>query len=141
MASTTRVRVFVHDRKIAEMGLPGGVIYRDMHHLIVKMEALAVTLAPKRTHRLANTITSSITPVGRRHIQGSVRARAPYAQYVIRGTKTPIRPERGRYLRLPVRGGSHLVGPFVYKRKVRGQRANDFLTKAMKGALRAHYRS
>lgn len=139
MPSAFTVRTFVHDQAITRMVLPGGQVFQSMYRIGQQMESVAQVEAPKRTHRMANTLRVSTTPVGTRGLQTNLRATVHYAKYVVKGTTGPIRSTSGKMLRfVSTQGYGSSYGVVLYRRQVRGQRANDFLTRAMVFVLRAN---
>lgn len=138
MATRSQVRVFVRDRGLITLNSPGphGDVWKYTNRLANQVEFLASRLAPKRTHRLANTMRVSVTPLGTRGVQGNVRALAPYALYVHEGTTGPIYPRNSRLLTL---------GPYPPKgyfratahESVSGQRPQPFLANALRIIMRA----
>jgi hypothetical protein len=100
----------------------------EMSRFVGRVAATARLFAPKRTGELAASIYSKVNIDG----TGEVGVRARHARWVQQGTgiygphHTPIVPVRSRFLRF--QGSS---GRMVYARSVRGQRPNDFLSRAM----------
>lgn len=91
----------------------------------------AKVTAPKRSGRLAQSVYLSGTGTIAEYRVG---ATAPYAAAVHEGTTGPIRPTRGRALRLPAFRGF----PARFASSVSGQAANPFLRNAMNTVATRH---
>lgn len=102
-------------------------IWSGLVNLVEEIEARAKKEVPIRTGNLVNSITSTVSPDGRK---AEVRATAPYAEFVHRGTgifgpfKRPVVPTTKKALFWP--GGRHPV------RSVKGMRANPFFERAVR---------
>lgn len=139
-ASVSRVRTTVHSSRIAMAFVPGGMIWDNMRRLMATSVAVGRSTAPRRTGHLASTIGSVLTPSGKNQCRGTLYADADYAKFVINGTRAMIRANmkvrlapHSRYTR-PTPG----VADGVLRRAVRGQRANDFIGRAVSRAMRIH---
>ena len=97
-----------------------------MINLVEEIEARAKKEAPVKSSNLLNSITSNVSTDGKK---GEVRATAPYAEFVYRGTglygpyKQLIRPTTKKALFWP--GALH---PF---RSTKGQKPNPFFDRAL----------
>ena len=103
-----------------------GITRAGMIRLVEAIEAKAVKLVPVRTSNLQRSITSNVSPDGKK---GEIRATAPYAKYVHEGTglfgpfHQLIRPKTKKALFWP--GALHPV------KSVKGQKPNPFFTRAL----------
>jgi hypothetical protein len=92
--------------------------------------------APKRTHRLANSVEGKVTPYGVLPIRGSLSANTSYANIVIKGSRShPIDARRAKVLTDFGRGGNSIFGVHVDHP---GTQPNNFLARAMSAALIRH---
>lgn len=135
MADVVRVRIY--DSRIQSFFNPGGSVWSFTRSITSDAARMGRIYAPKRTRELANSIDFSVTPAGRHHCIGTVRATAPHAMWVIGGTGPIIYPRNGQYLRVPIR--QHRTGRggrFVLLPQVSGQSANNFLDRAKVAGLR-----
>lgn len=137
-ASPSRVRTTVHSARIAAAFLPGGMVWDNMRRLQATNVALARLDAPVRTSALKRSIGGVLTPAGRFHARYTVFADAKHAKFVIGGTRAYIMSTR-RFGNMVVRPApsSYYTRPTLRK-VVRGQKANDFLTRSMRRTLRMH---
>jgi len=102
-----------------------------------ELQAALLVEAPYRTGRLSRSIRTRESRSGPTQRTTAVRIGVQYAQYVIEGTATPI-TAGGRLM--PV-GRSQGVGglrgavrgrpKYTYRREVRGQAPNDFVSRAV----------
>lgn len=137
----SRVRVRIHDRMIDEFTLPGGMVYTFMDQATDTVVTLAREYAPRRSGDLAASVYKAVTPLPRRHWQGTIGARAPYALFVHEGTTGPIyaRPAfgpDGKVRLMPVGKTQGVITAFTAP--VDGQPSQPFLTRAMNDGLAAH---
>jgi hypothetical protein len=100
-----------------------------------RARGLARIAAPKRTGRLANSITAN-PAAGTLTYTISVGSRLDYANWVNHGTTGPITAKHGLWLSVGKREGKH-HGRGYAKRSVRGQRAQRFLEQGAQAALAA----
>ena len=126
------VYVEVYDSKIEAMSAPGGMVFKWAYQRSRKIERLAKAAAPKRTGRLAASISSSYDKVPNGVIM-RVSAGASYARYVHEGTYGPIVSPRGRKMFLHPAWGGH---PTMHKWAVNGQRPQPFLAEALHVVMR-----
>lgn len=102
-------------------------IWSGLVKLVEEIEARAVKEAPVRTSNLVNSITSDVSPDGKK---AEVRVTAPYAEFVHRGTgifgpyKQRIFPIIKKALFWP--GASHPV------KSIKGMKPNPFFDRAIK---------
>lgn len=137
MAEAVRVRIY--DSRIQSFFEPGGDVWGFTRKVVRDADRMASIRAPKRSGELSRSHAHSVTPVGRNHVIGTVRATAPHALWVILGTGPWIYPLNGQYLRVPARRGMYAGGRrggFVLRERVRGQAGNNYLDAAKRDALR-----
>lgn len=137
------VVVVIYDNRITAMNYPGGMIWRWAFQKSRRIERLAKLYAPKRTGRLAESVSSHYTGSSRDNTIMTVSAggpRAPHAIYVIKGTKDfQGRTRLGRFAPRGYIYPTHsraLNLPWGPRARVRGQAANDFLSRAMGDVIR-----
>lgn len=138
--SVSRVRTSVNSTQIARAFLPGGMVWDNMRRFMFTSKTAAIGDAPKRTGHLASTIGTVLTPAGKNQCRGTLYADADYARFVIGGTSTiranmKVRLAPHSYYTVP---NSKFGYPGVLRREVRGQRANDFLDRAVGRAFHIH---
>lgn len=114
---------------------PTGIVGRDARRRAHRVRAVARTLAPKRSGRLAASISAElkIRPSG---VAYEVGSHLNYARYVHDGTG--VYGPFGRPI--TARSGSVMVfrgrdGGVVYARTVSGTRGTHYLTRALVAAL------
>jgi hypothetical protein len=130
------VFMVVYDSKITAMSAPGGMVHTYADWKCETVLVAAKALAPKRSGRLAGGIRKDVRQTSRDRVVGRVRATARHSQWVHEGTRTPIVPVNGPYMRVPAFiGAAYRVNRVM----VRGQAANPFLTDAMAIGMRATY--
>lgn len=125
----------VYDSKITAMNAPGGQVYRYTRNKTEASVRAAKLFAPKRTGRLAGGIRMDVRQTSRDRVVGRVRSTARHSQWVHEGTRTPIFPVNGPYLRLRPGNGYG----FSMRKAVRGQSANPFLANALAVGMRASF--
>lgn len=157
-------------RNIARITLPGGIVARDADRLARRIQSSARRQAPVGSGRMARSISSDVdySTTGRVDIEVSVNV--PYAAAVLGGTgpqpnagKKPIaqalgqrgvpvgglwakgRPKsarpNGRVNRRPGRFNANPPNVwFTSGRTIRGQRANNFLGRALDTQMRRYQR-
>lgn len=148
----------VHEAAVQSFNLPGQPVYEDVVWRTARTtRILAQLYAPKRSHRLANSIAASRPkPISTYRIASSVSASIGYAVYVHDGVAGRIYPTGGKYLTVPQRrgslsgsqlkatGGSGKAKLYFLAKSVKGQDAQPFLADALKQAMRTndvlHYR-
>lgn len=130
----SEVRLVVYDTLIARMSLPGGAIFRWTRRRRELVEHLSIAFAPMRSGELKASINGTYNPrPGRFQVRMEVRASAPHALWVHEGTRgldgrARIKPHPpNKYLRLSP-GNGH---PTLYRKSVRGQKANPFMRRAL----------
>jgi hypothetical protein len=121
------------------------LIRRAMNDILDHAERTAKSYAPRRTGNLFRNIDhEGVSHTGSLWSGGLVvKKSAPYAQWVESGTgifgphHTPIVPTTGNFLRFKVtnhyrgpRGGAHHEDVWVYRRSVKGQKAQRFMMRA-----------
>lgn len=84
--SGNRITYRVYDSRIATWGEPGGMTYEWIRDHAERVEKRARRLAPVMSGRLASSIRSSVTPLGKNGSIATVRATTPYALFVHEGT-------------------------------------------------------
>lgn len=93
---------------------------------------------------LQASIECDVARPGPRLFDLTLSANVPYAYYVHEGTSTIYaRGERGQFASASQHGGMYLPanpgwGPARWRQRVRGQRANPFLTRALTNVGHAH---
>jgi HK97 gp10 family phage protein len=103
------------------------MLWSGMTNLVEEIEARAVKEAPVKTSNLMHSITSNVSADGK---HGEIRATAPYAEFVHRGTglfgpfKQRIFPTTKKALFWP--GASHPV------KSIKGMKPNPFFERALK---------
>lgn len=112
---------------------PTGTVAEHANRVGREAEIRAKILAPRRTGELARSVKWGPFPQGPYMYAISLGAYVHYAPFVSGGTHSPITPWGGHWLRLPA--SRMASGRFIYRQYVRGQRPNDFLARAMSGAL------
>jgi hypothetical protein len=126
----------VFDSRITEMTLPGGDIWKWTRTLTRETEELSKAMAPVRSTALVRSIGFAVTPVPGPAVLGTVRATAPHALYVLKGTGPKVLAT-GWMTFL----GNDVVGGHIgwYRGKYfRGQRANNFMDDAKTIVLARH---
>lgn len=139
-------RVIIYESAIASLFNPGASGDAFMRSFLRETSGYARSIAPRRTTHLAMSHrTNGPFRRGRYRLRGQVVNTAAYAEFVHDGTRTPIRSTRARMrndghlvggvMRLPTTGRSMATDPhggaaFIYRREVRGQKANPWLDKA-----------
>lgn len=135
-----RVTLDIHDVEIARMGSPGGPMWNMVDNVLKDGVRIARGASPKRSWRMALSIDRNRPVYNAANLQATGRygASVPYIWYVLEGTTGPITAKNSKFMRLSsinVKKGGANVG---YARMVRGQSANDFMTKSIKASLRLH---
>lgn len=133
------VSVVIYDSRITAMNYPGGDVYKYFLHKARTTVALAKMYAPKRSGELARSVRRESPRSGRNHVTMRVSARAKHAIFVIKGTGPWIDVDDTAegYFWLPKY--PRATKRVKYFSDVRGQKANDFLSAAMKAALNEPY--
>lgn len=130
------VRVVIYGSAITAMSLPGGMIFRWTARRIDEVEQIAQATAPKRTGRMAASITTDKRNIGRpRHVVMTVNADSP-AAWVHEGTAGGgagfIYPTHSRKLHVqPAWGG----WPESLQDRVRGQRPQPWLANSLRAVM------
>lgn len=143
------------------MYAPGGIVHRWVHEVASEMFFWMEREVPvnKRVNKTAGEppvgtlramIFSDVDRIGVREFQISAGSRAPYTQYVVKGTG-PIfaapRAASGQFIPLgegdEAFGGMYLpanpgYGRARWRQRVRGQDANNFIGRAYDHTARAH---
>lgn len=131
MAAPVRYRII--ERNVQRLAAPGGPM-GDMINDVTRtaMRIAKTSTAPVRSGKLRRGININYAkPNGYLQLQGVLYANARHALWVHEGTKGPIRSKSGKRMPVPRRGG----GGRLFLSKVRGQRANPFLSRAISQAL------
>jgi len=153
VGSSTRIRL--NEAEIAAINLPGGMVSRRVDRVAGEIALLARIYSPKRSGNMAANIGTERGYVRRTGCSFFVNIDVPYALAVLNGTldQGPIRGKlrrdsfgrftgggtdvRGRptgnRVRLAV--GRSPWPPVIYRHSVSGQRANDFISPAMREVL------
>lgn len=141
VARVNRVRVSVNDTAIARAFVPGGMVWDNMRRFMLTTLSMGRIEAPVRSGELMRSLGQVLTPSGRNQCRGTLYADADHARYVVGGTRPlitgnmKVRLAPHSYYTRPTSSRGY---PGVLRREVRGQRANDFLTRAVRRALRIH---
>jgi hypothetical protein len=127
------VSVVIYDSKITAMNMPGGMVYRYTDHKTESALIFAKAFAPKRSGHLAGGVRKDVRQTSRDRVVGRVRSTAYYSTWVIKGTTGPITSTAYPNKQMVLRPGNG----FGWKRKyvVRGQRPNDFLSRALAATI------
>lgn len=138
-------RVFIYDSKITAMSHPGGMVWKWAYQRRKRVEHLAKVKAPKRTGRLARSISGDYNKVPNGVVM-HVTATADYSIFVHEGTghwvgRPDIRSKRmldrrGRSpakMHLQPAWGGH---PEMWRATVRGQEPQPFLEDALDTVMR-----
>jgi hypothetical protein len=131
------VAFVVRSDGIAALMAPGGDVGRWMRRKSQEVTLRARRYAPARTGGLR----ASIHTTGSRHVSPfvvtfEVRAESDHALFVHEGTRGPIMATHHRFMVVRPAPHSYYSRPTKRKR-VRGQRSNPFLTRAMFYAMRS----
>lgn len=127
----------IHDAKIDLFGMQGGALWRLVNNVTQTGQRSAILLAPKRSGELAASIERRRPSYSKinRTATGYFAATAPHADAVIFGTLgANIVPRFREFMRLRPGNGY----PFMFKKRVAGQRPNDFMERALRAALIRH---
>jgi hypothetical protein len=133
-----RIRVVIHDSRIQGMGMPGGDVWKFTRRLARETESVArgncpfggpTAGYPPGTLFRAHYVSVTPLPHG---CLGYVGNHAPHALWVHEGTRTPITPTTSKWLKIPW-GRGH-----VFRRAVRGQRSQPWLSNALHVVMGAH---
>lgn len=139
MAKAKVSRIIVYKNEIDRAFLPGGSVYKNMRRIGLFNEAVAKSIAPKRTGNMAAQIKLHVLPHRRYQFFYVVRSPAPYTEYVLGGTTGPIYANGGKLLWVRPKPYSN----FIWKKQfasmhgrtpmfwVRGQKANNFLGRSL----------
>lgn len=135
MAVTETVHVTVYRAGIQSHFQPGGGVAVNGIKVATQAVLIAKRKAPRRTGRLADSIRHNGGIMGSLSYLITIQSvGVPYARFVMEGTKTPIVPRTRTFLKVPLESGNG----YAFKRKVRGQPKNPFLSRAVSDALRAN---
>lgn len=128
----------IHESALHAFGAPGGEVWKLVDDVVEVAGTTAIALAPVRYGALKLGIRRR-RPVynpASRTATAFFSSTAPYSLFVIEGTKSMIRPKRSKVLSLAPHPAGGYFGP-TFARAVRGQRANDFMTPALKAGMRS----
>lgn len=127
------VVVRINDRGIQSLTAPGGDVWRMVRRMGRNTSVLAKAEAPPRgTGRLEAGIQDPEMTTVPFEAQARVRSTARHSLWVHEGTQGPIRrPGRGP---MPIHNRSR-TAVLAFSRRVRGQRANPFLARALREAF------
>lgn len=126
-------KVTVYESAIQSHFEPGGGVFKEAEIVGVQSVLRAKELAPKRTNRLAESVQRFGRGAASRFgYTVTIAATAPYAKYVLGGTRDIITPTHSTFLALHPGNGFG----WVYKRYVHGQDATPFLSDAVSEILR-----
>lgn len=134
MSRLGNVKVF--DNNISQLFEPSAEVGREVNTITRRITYKAIAFSPKRSrvlslsHRQSGALKS-----GRYVSRGQITNDAPHALWVIKGTQGPILPH-GKKLIVPrkkggraKRDGGRNLG---LRSSVRGQKANDYISRAAK---------
>ena len=140
MARPTRVRMVVFDEV---MYRGNGIVKKWMVKIVRRFSAEAKIACPKRSGDLAASIRGTTATTGPRSVKGNIGvggARAPYADFVLRGTTGPIYSDQASEeypLSVQAGGPGEKFGgnpahagrmwTFAKRSTVNGQPANNFM--------------
>jgi hypothetical protein len=101
--------------------------------------------APERTGELMAGIEGEAFKSGPKHWEVHIHSFAEHTLYVLGGTRTPITSSRGMIRYKNGKMGPAMMrlkpyGPYprIYRAKVRGQEANNFMEEAAEATARTH---
>jgi hypothetical protein len=128
----TRARVTIYPPAVESLFLAGGDVWDWMERVGRHNVMEAIWEAPKRTGHLASMHNLALTPSKQYGVRYSVGNYADYAPYVAGGTTGPIQAgfwDDGKHAYLgPM--APWLGWNTLYAFQVRGQEANDWLSRA-----------
>lgn len=126
----------IHDHQIDRFGMTGGQLWNLVDDVVGVAHKAAIAGAPirygilktgiRRRRPVYNAATKTATAY--------FTSTAPHSQYVIFGTGPVITANGGGYMRLKPWAGGGYFGP-TFRKVVRGQRANDFMTPALRAGM------
>lgn len=120
---------------IQALVVPGGVVWRFARRIGRDVTRLAIVGAPHRTGALVKRIDAPEMRTLPLTVIATVRSEARHSLWVHEGTRTPItRPGGGV---MPVHNASR-TRVVVFAERVRGQRANPFLRRALQQSFARH---
>lgn len=137
MARRTTVKFHINERTMAGLTTdpgPHGLALREVRDIAGATALRMRTHGPKRTWELVNSIQRGFGSRNARMASERIYIRAKHARYVIYGTLDRAITSHGAHpmlLRNPSR--TKIVAS---RHVVRGQRANDFPTRALRAVLR-----
>ena len=150
-----QVRVRINEAQIKKFTLAGGQVHGAVRRLSAVTEVVARQEAPSRTGRMKASISAGENWSNGRQSRFTVRVGASYASYVLDGVRGWIYPKHrarnragnqagrrpgtfsGRPPRFPVgKSQGEPQGNWTMAPKVRGQRANNFLMRAVREVMR-----
>lgn len=133
MARVGRVRVVLHDRAFLQVNT--GPVLSHVRDIAADAVTIMKATAPKRTGELARLIGRSVGSANQSGAYVSIRLSARHAKWVLHGTQGPIVPRKSKTLaiRNPTR-----TAVVAHRRFVRGQAPNDFVTPAIRAAMKRH---
>jgi hypothetical protein len=152
MAAVTK-RIKINESQIKKFTLRGGQVNGAVRRLSEATEAEAVRLSPSRTGEMASSIRASHNWSNGRESRYTIRVGVSYAQVVLEGYTGWIYPKHtarvrssggsqrrgtfsGRQPRLPVgKSQGEPVGSWTFATRVRGQKANNFLMRAIRATM------
>ncbi len=131
-----KVRVFVHQSKIAELNAPGGDVDRFVHRIANRAFILAYAGAPRRSGALQASIDVDRSGSNQYGVNYRVVAGAEHASWVHEGTG-PVSADMTLY----AGAGRHVPAQWMPWRHARiqhrnGQLPNPFLARALRAAMR-----
>lgn len=137
--------VVIYDSRIFE---PGSHVSRWANAVERGFVRHARNEAPSRSGELIAGIHGESFRSGVKHWEVHIHSEAEHTMYVLRGTYGPIMSSRPPYVdskgrlvqpKMELRDGAgEFFDPPFYRRKVDGQRANDFMGRAADATARTH---
>jgi hypothetical protein len=127
----TRIYIRIYDSRIMALNSPGKPVGKYIHRKGDTIQRYAQQNAPRRSGRLARSVTLGDHRWRGHRSSIEVEASAPYAKYVHNGTYGPIYPKDSLFLSVPVFPS---ITGVKTKRTLRpyvaGQHAQPFLREA-----------
>ena len=120
---------------IEAMFRPGGEVSQWHFGVVRAVRGQIVRRAPVDTGRLRSSIRTKTTRPGKLQIVSTIYTDVDYARYVVFGGPRWIYPRRRQFLRFRGRGGQ-----WVFARRVRGQRPNNFFQDGLLAGAGATHR-
>lgn len=128
----SRVIFIPNQAGISSMNFPGGHVYRFTRRMGRNTTALGRRYAPSRTGTLRRGIDEPIVTPRPGGVDAYVWSTAARSLFVHEGTRTPIMRPNGGWM--PIHNATR-TAVLTFRRRVRGQRANPFLARALRDAF------